>query len=417
MKFSVGTDVGGTFTDLWVMADDGRMRVFKAPTTADIISGVIDTIRLAADSFATSPEEFCRGVERFGHGTTVGLNALLTGRVGKTAIITTAGFGDTLEIGRLKRQYMGLAEGEVSDYYRRGQWPPLVPRKLVREIPGRINRAGEELQPLDEEKACEVVRSIAEGSVEAVAICTLWATENPAHENRLRELVLEAMPDVAVSVSHEVSPTVGEYGRMATTAANASLQPVATAYLDRLEATLKEHGVSAPALIMTGAGGVLPTDYLTGQPVATLMSGPVAGVAGCADLGRRIGRKKLLTVDIGGTSFDVGLIVDGEPLMSPQMSFGGADIKIPCVDVRSIGAGGGSIASVHQGTLSVGPQSAGADPGPACYGRGGTEPTATDADVILGVLDPETFVGGRMNLDVEAAERAIHDKVAKPLDG
>lgn len=415
MKFHIGTDVGGTFTDLWVLADDGRSGAFKAPTTADIVSGVVDAIRLAAESFEIPVGEFCRGVERFGHGTTVGLNALLTDRVGKTAIITTSGFGDTLEIGRLRRQYLGLTEGEVGDYLRRGEWPPLVPRDLVEEVPGRMNRTGEELQPLDEARARAAVLALAEEGVEAVAICTLWATENPAHELRLRELVREAMPDVAICASHEVSPTVGEYGRMTTTAANAALQPVAADYLDRLEGSLQELGVSAPVLVMTGAGGVVSADYLTGLPVATLLSGPVAGVIGCGTLGRGVGRDRILTVDIGGTSFDVGLIVGGEPVMSPRMTFGGADIRVPCVDVRSIGAGGGSIAFVRGGDLSVGPQSAGADPGPACYGRGGTQPTATDADLILGVLDPGTFVGGRMSLDVEAAERAIHDKVARPL--
>jgi N-methylhydantoinase A len=413
--FEVGSDVGGTFTDLWVRANDGKTKVLKSPTTGDIVGGVIGALRLAADAFDLTVEDFCSRVRRFGHGTTVGLNALLTGRTGRTALITTAGFGDTLEIGRMKRQFTGLNETEVSDYLKRNQTPPIVGRHAIREVAGRIDRTGAELAPLDEVAAKDVAAALAVDEVQAVAICTLWATENPAHELRLRELVLGSGPDIAVSVSHEVSPSVGEYARMSTTAANAALKPVTSSYSTRLQEALTALGLRVPVLMMTGTGGVVPAAYLAELPVAALLSGPAAGVIACQELGRRMGTDRILTMDIGGTSFDVGLIVDGTPLMASQFSFGGVDVRMPCIDVRSIGAGGGSIASVRFGELTVGPDSAGANPGPACYGRGGTRPTGTDADLVLGTLSPSDFASGGLRLDVRAAERAISQHVAEPL--
>ncbi len=415
LKFHVGTDVGGTFTDLWVLASDHRTKVFKSPSTGDIITGILNVVRLAAEAFELTLPEFCEAIERFGHGSTVGLNALLTSKTARTAIITTRGFADTLEIGRLKRQVAGLNEQEVSDYFLRGQWPPIVPRHLIYEVPERIDRRGQVVQSLNHEAARTVIRDIAQQGVEAVAICTLWATQNPVHEQQLYELIVQELPHVFVSMSHRVSPSVGEYARMTTTAANAALGPVVSNYLERLNGALCTQSLSVPVLTMTGAGGVVSAHALAEQPVAALFSGPAAGVIGCQDLGKSIGKEKILTIDVGGTSFDVGVIVDGTPLMRSEITLAGADIRFPSIDVNSIGAGGGSIASVQHGTLVVGPQSAGATPGPACYGRGGTQPTATDADLVLGVLDPMTFVGGRMKLDREAAVRAITKHVATPL--
>lgn len=415
LRFHVGTDVGGTFTDLWIVANDGRSATLKAPTTTDVIGGLIEALQLAADRFGLSVDELCARIERFGHGTTVGLNALLTGRYAQTAVLTNEGFGDTLEIGRLRRQYSGLTELEVSDYYLRGQWPPLVSRRRIREIVGRIDVAGDVIQTLDETRAIEEIGALGRDGVEAVAVCTLWATANPAHEARLRELLHEHLPEAAVSVSHEVAATVGEYARMSTTAANAALKPVASHYVSRLGQTLRERGIASPVLMMTSAGGVVPGRYLGERPVMALFSGPSAGVMAAQEIGTAIGRRDLLTVDLGGTSFDVGLIVDGAPLMTSEISLAGADIRVPSIDVRSIGAGGGSIARVELGELLVGPDSAGANPGPACYGRGGTRPTATDADLVLGVLDPDNFVGGRLTLDVAAARTAIAEHVAEPL--
>jgi N-methylhydantoinase A len=415
VKLHVGTDVGGTFTDLWVRSDDGRTKIVKAPTTPDVITGILDAIGLASAALGLQVEEFCAAIERFGHGTTVGLNALLTGRTAKTAIITTAGFADTLEIGRLKRGVAGLTEFEVSDYLLRGQWPPVVPRDLVFEVPERVDRTGAVVQPLDEAEASAVIEAVALSHVDAVAICTLWATQNPSHELRLRDIVAARLPDAFVSVSHEVSPAVGEYARMATTAANAALGPVLSSYLERLRDTLSAVGMRVPVLAMTSAGGVVTTESLAVLPAAALFSGPAAGVISCQRAGNAIGLENMLTIDVGGTSFDVGVLVDSAPLMRSEITVAGADIRFPSIDVASIGAGGGSIAQVSHGALLVGPQSAGAVPGPACYGRGGTLPTATDADLVLGVFDEAGFGGGRMRLDADAATRAISKHVAEPL--
>lgn len=413
--FDVGSDVGGTFTDLWVRASDGGTRVVKSLTTADIVGGVISALQMAAEAYGLETDEFCRSIQRFGHGTTVGLNALLTGDTGRTAVITTDGFADTLEIGRMTRQFAHLSNSEVSDYLKRNVVPPMVPRRLVREVSERIDRTGAVLAPLDEADARSVVGSLAGDGVDAVAICTLWAPANPVHERRLSELVREETPSMSLSLSHEVSPVVGEYARMSTTALDATLKPVMSRYTRRLRRALDDSGLQVPVLMMTGTGGVVPDDYLLERPVAALLSGPAAGVVACQRLGRQMGRDQILTTDIGGTSFDVGLVVDGEPLMASEFSFGGVEINVPCIDVRSIGAGGGSIASVAFGELTVGPRSAGAAPGPACYNRGGTLPTATDADLILGVLAPEDFTGKGISLDRGAAARAIAEHVALPL--
>jgi N-methylhydantoinase A len=415
MGYFIGTDVGGTFTDLWIADDSGRARVFKSPTTADVMTGVLDVLHLASSSLGLSFEAFCKDIVRFGHGTTVGLNALLTGRSAKCGVLATQGFGDTLEIGRMRRLTSGLSELEVTDFYLHNRYGPIVPRHLVAEVEERIDAKGRVVRALNEAQAREAIASLAAQGVAAVAVCTLWSTANPAHELRLRELVREALPDAFVTLSHEISPAVGEYGRMSTAAANAALGPVAGGYLARLERALHQAGMTVPVLMMTNAGGVLPATVLSDRPVYALFSGPAAGVIGTQAIGDLLGEENLLTIDIGGTSFDVGVIVKGKPVMRREISVAGADIRVPSIDVDSIGAGGGSIATVRFGNLMVGPQSAGSNPGPACYGRGGTEPTATDADLVLGVLDPENFIGGAMKLDVDAAHRAIHDKVAVPL--
>src|SRR5215813_8636806 len=401
MTFFVGTDVGGTFTDLWVADASGEARVFKSPTTADVMGGVVNAIELAAQSYGLDFGAFCAGIKRFGHGTTVSLNALLTGRAAKTAIITTLGFGDTLEIGRMRRQTAGLSDTEVTDYFLHNRHLPIVPRERIVEVRERIDANGTIIAPLDEAQAREALRALKGDAIEAIAICTLWSTANPVHELRLKELVEAELPGVFLTLSHQISSVVGEYGRMSTAAANAALGPIAGRYLARLEQTLRGAGMQVPILMMTNAGGVLPTDVLNDRPAFALFSGPAAGVIGSLAIGTRIGAGNILVTDIGGTSFDVGVVVEGRPLMRREITVAGADIRVPSIDVASIGAGGGSIAAVRFGNLSVGPQSAGANPGPACYGRGGSEPTATDADLVLGVLDPDNFIGGRMRLDVK----------------
>jgi N-methylhydantoinase A len=415
MKFHVGSDVGGTFTDIWVQASSGQTRVFKAPTSQDTISGIVEALEMAAVSYAMGFSEFLSRVERFCHGSTVGLNALLTGNAARTIIVTTDGFRDTLEIGRMRRQFAGLSELEVTDAYLRGRWPALIDRNSVIEVTERIDYKGTVIQALDIERARKQIRSAAKGLPESVAICTLWSTTNPDHEKRLKDIVREEMPEAYVCASHEVSPVVGEHIRMSTTAVNAALGPVLSRYLEGLDKMINASGLNSPLLVMTGAGGVVSGDFAAQLPASVLFSGPTAGVVGCLGLANKLGRENALTIDVGGTSFDVGLIVKSRPLMRSETRVVGVEIELPSVDVSSIGAGGGSIARTRFGNLTVGPQSAGANPGPACYGRGGIEPTATDADLILGTLDPNYFLGGRMRLDHDAAARAIEDHIAKPL--
>jgi N-methylhydantoinase A len=416
-RFHVGTDVGGTFTDLWAIAGDGRQAVVKAPTTPDIFTGIREVISLAATHFETDVARFCAAIERFGHGTTAGLNALLTGRTARTVVITTEGFADTMEIGRLKRQVAGLSGLEAGDYTNRGRWPAVVPRTRILEVTERVDRTGEIVIPLARDQITRALDGIQAARAEAVAICTLWSVVNPAHEIALARAVRDRFPGLFVSVSHEVAPGIGEYARMSTTAASASLGPVMGAYLAGLDGVLRAIGVRVPVQVMTGAGGVVPAAEAAREPVAVLTSGPVAGVVACQQIGRRAGPwDRLLTIDAGGTSFDVGVIADGVPLMRDQVTVGGADIYRPAIEVGTIGAGGGSIARVTaNGALLVGPDSSGATPGPVCYGRGGTQVTATDADLLLGVLDEAGLAGGTMRLCRAAARDAIEQQIARPL--
>lgn len=415
MKFYVGTDVGGTFTDIWVSDGAGRARVFKATTTQDVIGGVLGGVRLAAEAHDLAVDAFCASIARFGHGTTIGLNALLTGSAARTGLIATRGFADTLAIGRMRRQTSGLSGAEVADLKRRGRYAPIVPRALIAEVTERVDCEGRIVVPLDEAEADAALRHLADAGVEALAVCTLWSVRNPAHEQRLGAMARAILPGAFVTLSHEIAPAVGEYARMSTTAVNAALGPVAGRYLARLEAELARLGMRVPVLMMTSAGSVLPTALLTERPATVLFSGPAAGVIGSAATGVQLGLGDVLTCDVGGTSFDAGLVVAGRPVLRPEIAVAGADLRVPSVDVASIGAGGGSVARVVRGALEVGPRSAGAVPGPACYGRGGTEPTATDADLVLGVLNPDGFLGGRMRLDKDAAEQAIERHVARPL--
>jgi N-methylhydantoinase A len=413
--WSVGTDVGGTFTDLWLRSPGGQTLVCKSLTTPDVVTGVVNALRSAAEMVGLPVGELGPRITRFGHGTTVGLNALLTGRAARTGLITTEGFGDLLEIGRLRRGTASLRGLELGDYALRGRLKPLVPRDLVVEVRERVGSDGQVVTPLDLDSVRAGAGRLREEGVEAVAVCLLWATENPAHELAVADLVARVLPGAFVSMSHVVAPAVGEYARASTTAANAALGPVAGDYLAVLGARLAELGMRAPIMMTTSAGGVVPAEGVRTTPVVTLLSGPSSCVVAGQALGQELKRPNVLTLDVGGTSFDVGVVVNGAPLLREAVTFGGADMLVPSVDIASIGAGGGSIAAVTGGTLTVGPRSAGATPGPVCYGKGGVEPTATDADLVLGILDPDGFRSGGLRLDVAAAREAIRERVAAPL--
>lgn len=413
--FDVGTDVGGTFTDLWLQGSAGSRAVVKVPTTPDVVSGIVEGLGRCADQLSMPVEELCGRVRRFGHGTTIGLNALLTGATARVALVTTRGFRDTIEIGRLKRQVAGLSETEVGDYANRGRHRPIVGRHRVVEVDERVDRDGTVVVPLEENALKEVVDAVIDLGAEAVAVCCLWSVVNPVHEQMIVAALAARDPELFVCASHEVAGTVGEYARASTTVANALLGPVMGRYLSEIETTLGASGLRAPVRIMTGLGGVAAVEQVGREPVAALLSGPAACVMAAHEVGRRVGHTQLLSIDVGGTSFDVGMVVDDAALTRRELSIGGVDIRRPSVDVATIGAGGGSIARVRDGVLTVGPDSAGAVPGPACYGRGGREPTATDADLVLGTLVTERFASGELTLSHEAAIEALDRGVCRPL--
>lgn len=411
----VASDIGGTFTDTVVVDAEHGLGRYKSPTTPDdLVRGVLDTFALAADDRGLTPQEFIAQVRLFSHGTTIATNTLLERSGATTGAIHTAGFGSTLFISRGYKAF-GADEDTLKDFRHLVKPRPVVSRRHVREIPERIDYAGRVLLPLDEDATRDAVRSLVEAGVEAIAICLLWCTKYPEHERRVAEICREEAPDVYVSASSEVLARVNEYARSVTTAVNAYLGPRVSQVTSSLRSTLSDAGLGGEPLLMQSNGGVASVNLAAERPVNFLLSGPVGGVVGCGVVARAIGEGNVVTTDMGGTSFDVGLIVNGQPLLEKTTVMDATPIGVPTIGVQAVGAGGGSIAQVVDGELTVGPRSAGARPGPACYGEGGTEATVTDADVVLGLINPTTFLGGRKPLDRDAAVRVVREKVAEPL--
>jgi N-methylhydantoinase A len=410
MGYTIGIDIGGTFTDAVVVDEDGALASYKSPTTpAALLDGVLTTLREAAPD---GVEAFLGGADRIGHGTTAATNAYIERRGARTALLTTRGFEDIIFQQRMLGMTAGLSPSELTDYSLRRVPEPLAPRSLVFGIRERVDYRGEPLGRLREEDVRDAAREIASRDVESVAISFLWSFKNPAHEQRAAEILREELPDVYLSLSSELVPRLGEYERTATTLVNAYLGPVIARYTGELERQL---GATNLVLLDSG-GGVMTAGEAGRAPVRLLLSGPSGGVTASQYLGETLGHRNVITFDMGGTSTDIGLIVDGKPIHRLETEIGKYHLLLPMVDVNAIGAGGGSIARVEEGGyLRVGPASAGADPGPACYGRGGLDPTVTDADLVLGILDPENFLGGRIKLDRDAARRAIGERVADPL--
>ena len=343
------------------------------------------------------------------HGTTITTNAVLTGGGARTALLTTEGFRDILQMRR------GVKEGDQYDY-RIPQPRPLIERRQVHEVPERIDFRGQELTPLDEHALREIAAALREDDVEAVAVSLLWSFVNPAHEQRAAEILREALPEAYVSLSSEVIPQLRVYERSSTTALNAYVGPVLSRYLDELGQRLADGGFAGTLLIMQSNGGVMTPEFSSRFAVNTLLSGPAGGPEAGVSYGALHGIEDLMTVDMGGTSFDVALVEGGQAVTTTEGQVGGHRVALPTLDIHTIGAGGGSIARVDEGgLLTVGPQSAGSDPGPASYGRGGSRPTVTDADLLLGYLDPQMFAGGDIPLDVERARTTMADQVGEPL--
>jgi N-methylhydantoinase A len=412
MGFLVGTDTGGTFTDCVIVEEDGTLRIGKAPSTPDDFGrGVLDSLDNTLDGNGAGLGD----AHAFLHGATVALNAIITRRGAKVGVLTTRGHRDALFFMRSTGRTAGLSITEVYDYPRTGKPEPIVPKYLIGEIDERIDYKGAVVVALNEDTARETIRRLVDQGVEAIAVNLLWCFQNPAHERRLRELVEEIAPGMPVAVASEIVPKSGEYERGATTVMNAYTVPLVSRYVNRLGAGLRERGLASPLLVMQTSGGVLRADEVSNRPVYTLNSGPAGGVIGARYLGSHLGHRNIVCTDVGGTSFDVGLVVDGEPVTTPTVIVNQYRLALPSVDVVSIGAGGGSIARVVGERIQVGPDSAGAVPGPACFDRGGTEPTVTDADVLLGYIDPEYFLAGQQKLRRDLAEQAFRERLCEPL--
>lgn len=412
----LGIDIGGTFTDLVLMDDSGSISTSKAPTTpGELEKGVFDAVAVVAQTKGLTPEQLLSRITSFGHGTTQATNALIERTGATTALITTRGFGDTLMLQRLLGFTAGVPVESLGRYSRRRYPEPIVPRSLVREVSERVDQSGRVLVALDEETVRKAVAELSDEGAQTFAVTLLWSFRHPAHERRVEAIIREMRPDAYVSLSCEVSPIIGEYERTATTVLNSYLAPKVADYLARIESLLRDRGFQGKFNVLNSSGGVVPAREAAQKPVLLVASGPAGGVMGSLQLAQEIGHDNVITTDMGGTSFDVALVVDGKPLISGTHEVGGYHLNTPVIDIRAIGAGGGSIARVDNGLLRVGPGSAGAVPGPVCYGRGGKHATVTDADLVLGVLSPENFLGGRMKLDLEAATSAIREQVAQPL--
>lgn len=412
----VGSDIGGTFTDTVLLTEDGQVRVSKSPTTkAELTRGAIRGLELAAHELGISGDDIGGRLVFYSHGTTQATNAFIERKGVATGLLCTRGFRDVLRSQRSMASWAGMPAHEALHYSVRRHPQPIVPIEHVREIEERVDYKGSIIVPLNEDQLREAVRELVSHDVEAIAIAFLWAFRNDTHERRAAQIIEEEAPGLFVSSASQLVPIVGEYERTSTTAINAYLGPIIARYVTNLEHELRATGFTGELSIMESGGGVLPAEDAAEQAAAMLMSGPAGGVLASAALAAEHGWSNVITSDMGGTSFDVGLVIEGKPLLTRMKEMGGFHVSLPMIAVTAIGSGGGSIARVDDGHLTVGPESAGARPGPACYGRGGERPTVTDADVVLGFIDPDFFLGGQMRLDRELAERAIEENVAGPL--
>lgn len=407
----IGVDGGGTFTDCAAMDEAGRLYYAKAATTQDdFAAGMFDALAALAEECGTTTPELIAAAERFSLGTTVGTNLLVERRGARTGLLATAGHGDSILMMRGTGRTAGLELDLLFHPQATAKPTPLVPRALIEEIDERVDYKGDEIVPLDEEAVEAAVRRLVrEAGVAAIAIAFLFSFKNPAHELRAMEIVRAVAPDVYVCCSHQVAPRLGEYERTVATVINSYVAPASAAYFRGAADRLHETGLRHPLLVMQVSGGVLPAGKAVEIPLTSLGSGPVGGLIGSLSLARRLGHKSIIATDMGGTSFEVGLIIGGEPLVGDENVIDQYRYRLPRLETTSIACGGGSLARVdpHSRSIRVGPESAGAEPGPVCYRRGGTEPTVTDADLVLGLLSAEGFLGGRMPLDREAAVHAV----------
>ncbi len=416
MPYLVGIDIGGTFTDCAIVDRAGRLLTTKVPSTPqDFSQGMMDALQTGAQALDLTLDDFCRDIAFLSHGTTVGTNTIIQKKGAKVGLITTKGHEDAIHIMRGSRGYGGRDIRKVVHFPETAKPAPIVPKRLIRGVSERVDCFGEVVAALNEAQAEAAIRELVAAGVQAIAVCFLWSFRNPKHELRVRDLVKKLAPEVFVTCSVDIAPKWGEYERVTATALNAYLGPVMSGYLAKLDRTLTGLGYAHGLQIAQCGGGTVPVARAGEAPLLTLDSGPVAGVTASSFLGAAMGEKNIITTDMGGTSFDVSIIYDGKPAYAFTSNTDQYEYFLPKVDIQAIGAGGGSLAQAHPETrtLTVGPESAGAFPGPVCYGRGGTVATVTDAQLVLGYLDPDNFAGGRMQLDRKAAHAAIEALGAK----
>ena len=414
-----GIDIGGTFTDAVIVGAGGRVTMGKASTTPpDFQNGFIDALAAAAGASGADLGELLGQTAGLYHGCTVGTNALVEGRTASVGLLSTRGHRDSIFIMQAGGRNLGLPPEDVARVAMQRKPEPLVPKRLALEVEERIGPDGAVVVALNEEQAREAIQSLIDEGVEAFAVSLLWSVANPEHELALGRLIAEMAPEAFVSLSHEVIARVGEYPRTVATVINSLIGPAMDRYLVALERDLADRGYRKRLWVMSCSGGVVEAAYARRRPLLTVGSGPVAGLIGAGMLSRagavavtdgRGGPANVITADMGGTTFDVGVIRAGQPIRRPTTRHGRYEYFVPTLDVRSIGAGGGSIVRYdgHSHSLRVGPTSAGARPGPVAYGRGGTEPTVTDAALVLGYINPDYFLGGQIRLDVDAAAEAL----------
>ncbi len=413
--YTVAVDIGGTFTDVVVMdVSSGKTHAGKALSTPDDLQrGVMDGLADAARSVGVAVPQLLAQADRMVHATTQSSNAVFAFSGAKTAVITTRGFGDTLLIMRATGRVAGLSVFE-RHHYRLTQKPRLlVDERDIFEVPERIDAEGRVVLALDEAAVREVAARIAKAGYQAVAVAFLFSHQNATHERRVGAILREALPGVHVTLSADVAPVIGEYERSATALFNAYVGPVINQYVRRLEATLRESGLRQKLLIVQANGGVATAEQTV--PIFTIESGPAAGVVGAAAIAQELRMPNVIATDVGGTTFKVAIIEQGRWGYSKETVLNQYQLRLPMVDLASIGAGGGSIAWLDGRRLRIGPKSASSMPGPACYGLGGVEPTVTDADLVLGYLSADRFLGGRMALHPALANEAIRVRIAEPL--
>lgn len=408
--YNVGVDIGGTFTDSVIRSNDGYQVFDKAFTTpGSLVDGVVASLENAAQHVGVALETILASTDTFKVGTTSPINRLINKTGAKVALLTTKGHEDATLIGRVQQKLDGLSVHDRSDLRRYAKPDPLVPRSLIFGLEERVDSSGDVLRPLRESDVAEIARECLSAGVEAFAVCYLWSFMNSDHEEMTRKVINRLASDAFVVLSSRIAPVIGEYERAMTTVLNAYLGPGTVADLHSLEASLRSRGLASGAYVMQSNGGVASADHAVARPVYLLGSGPVGGVAASRRMSQHVTNRNVIATDMGGTSFDVGVVSGGHPVEIQVSIHERYRVLASAIEVTSIGAGGGSIASVDAvtGVLQVGPESAGSMPGPVCYGFGGNLPTVTDANAVLGRLQPDLFYAGRRTLDVDGARVAI----------